>query len=325
VAHPALTGVLLVGGASSRFGSAKALAQLRGQTLAERAWRVLGEACDEVLAVGKAADGLRLPFEVVDDAAASRAPVNGVIAGLRAATHETCVVLPVDCPLVTPGALRSLGECVAVGPQGPLPGAYTRAMLPELERRLALGELSLRGVNPTTSGLPEELFDDVDTPEELAALERPRHALVVGGTGMLAGLTTTLAARGHPVTVVARRPADLGVAQLALDYRDAAGLARGLEHAVAERGPIELAVLWVHTDGPAVPAAVARATAPGGRVLQVFGTRVWPLEGVPAHVAYRQVVLGSIDGRWLADAEIAAGVLAAIDADVPVSIVGDRA
>ena len=183
MAHPALTGVLLVGGASSRFGSPKALAQLRGQTLAERAWRVLGEACDEVLAVGKAADGLRLPFQVVDDAAASRAPVNGVIAGLRAATHETCIVLPVDCPLVTPGALRSLGECAAVAPEGPLPGAYTRAMLPELERRLAQGELSLRGVNPTTSGLPAELFDDVDTPEELEALRNRGTRSSLGAPG----------------------------------------------------------------------------------------------------------------------------------------------
>ena len=90
-------------------------------------------------------------------------------------------------------------------------------------------------------------------------------------------------------------------------------------------GPIELAVLWVHTDGPAVPAVVADATAPGGRVVQVFGTRVWPLDPVPVHVAYRQVLLGSIGGRWLTNTEISDGVLAAIDADEPVRVVGDRA
>ena len=48
-----LTGVLLVGGASTRFGSPKALARFDGETLAERAWRLLGEACDERIAVGK--------------------------------------------------------------------------------------------------------------------------------------------------------------------------------------------------------------------------------------------------------------------------------
>ncbi len=164
----------------------------------------------------------------------------------------------------------------------------------------------------------------MDTPEELAALDQPRHALVVGGTGMLAGVTTALAARGHPVTVIARRPAALGVSQLALDYRDTTALERGLENAVAERGPVELSVLWVHTDGPAAPAAVAEATAPGGRVVQVFGTRIWPLDPVPVHVAYRQVLLGSIGGRWLTNAEISDGVLAAVDADEPVRVVGDR-
>src|SRR5439155_13473476 len=87
VADRALTGVLLVGGASRRFGSPKALARFEGETLAERAWRLLGDACDERIVVGKAADGLELPFPVRDDATDVRAPLAGVVAGLRAATH----------------------------------------------------------------------------------------------------------------------------------------------------------------------------------------------------------------------------------------------
>lgn len=166
-----LTGVLLLGGASSRFGSPKALARFRGETLAERAWRVLAGACDEVIAVGKAADALPLPFPVLDDGASGRAPVHGVVAGLRAATHEVCVVLPVDCPLITPHALRALGEASAVSQTGPLPGAYARAMLPLLEERIARGELSLRGVNEVVLDVDEELLVDVDTPADLARLE----------------------------------------------------------------------------------------------------------------------------------------------------------
>src|SRR5262249_59716770 len=52
VADPGLTGILLVGGTSSRFGSPKELAEYEGETLRDRAWRLLGEACDERLAVG---------------------------------------------------------------------------------------------------------------------------------------------------------------------------------------------------------------------------------------------------------------------------------
>jgi molybdopterin-guanine dinucleotide biosynthesis protein A len=163
------TGILLVGGASERFGSPKALATIGGETLAERGWRTLHEACAEVLAVGKQADALDLPFPVHDDGAEGRAPVHGLIAGLRAASHEVAVVLPVDCPLVTPALLRGLAEAVAVPSTGPLPGAYTRAMLPELERRVAAGELSLRGVNETVVELDERLLANVNTRMDLVA------------------------------------------------------------------------------------------------------------------------------------------------------------
>jgi len=158
-----------VGGASERFGSPKALAPFRGETLAERAWRVVGEACDEVVAVGKNADGLELPFPFLDDGTDERAPVFGVIAGLRAASHDGCVVLPVDCPLATAEALRALVEARAVPQTGPLPGAYTKAMLPDFEARVAAGELSLRGVNPHVVEVDERLLANVNTRMELIA------------------------------------------------------------------------------------------------------------------------------------------------------------
>src|SRR5204862_2227263 len=103
VADHELTGVLLVGGASTRFGSPKALARLDGETLAERAWRLLGEACDERLAVGKG--DLALPFEVLDDEIGVRAPIAGVVGGLRAARHDVSVIVPVDMPWMTADAL----------------------------------------------------------------------------------------------------------------------------------------------------------------------------------------------------------------------------
>ena len=163
----AATGILLVGGASERFGSPKALASFRGETLAARAWRVLGATCDEVLAVGKSADALDLPFPLLDDGAEDRAPVFGVIAGLRASAHDSAVLLPVDCPLVTSALLRDLLDAGAVPQTGPLPGAYSRAVLPQLEERVARGELSLRGVNPIVLEVDESRLLDVDTPTDL--------------------------------------------------------------------------------------------------------------------------------------------------------------
>ena len=170
-----VTGALLVGGASVRFGSPKPLAHFRGETLAARGWRILGEAFPLRLAVGKG--DLELPFDVVVEPFEPRAPIAGVIAGLRAAATEVCVFLPVDCPLVTAELLRGLGEARAVTQSGSLPGAYSKADLPELERRLAAGDFSLRGLNPRILEGDPNLLANVNTPAELSALEEHLTAL----------------------------------------------------------------------------------------------------------------------------------------------------
>ena len=171
-----MTGLLLVGGASSRFGGPKALARLDGETLAELAWRAL-DWCDERLALAKRGDGLALPFPVADDGTDVRAPIAGLAAGLRLARHELCVVLPVDCPRATPELLRALAAAcrdAAVPQTGPLPGAYRRTALPVLERRIDAGELSLRGalaeLDHAVVELDPALLVDVDTPADLRAL-----------------------------------------------------------------------------------------------------------------------------------------------------------
>ena len=174
VARRALTGVLLVGGASRRFGSPKALIELDGETLHDRGRRVLAAACDEVLVVGKAGE---LPFDVLDDGAEVRAPIAGVVAGLRAAAHEVAVFLPVDCPRVTPELVAALGAAcrdAAVPQTGPLPGAWAKSALPLLEQRLREGPLALYRTYADLDVVEVEvdpaLVADVDTPGDLAAL-----------------------------------------------------------------------------------------------------------------------------------------------------------
>jgi molybdenum cofactor guanylyltransferase len=173
VADQGLTGILLVGGASTRFGAPKALARLEGRTLAEIGWATLAF-CDERLAVGKSADDLDLPFPLLDDGTDVRAPLAGVVAGLRAAANELCVVLPVDAPRMTPEALAALADAckdAAVPPTGPLPGAYRRTALPALERALSAGRLSLRdalaGLDTLVIDVECDLLLNVNTPDDL--------------------------------------------------------------------------------------------------------------------------------------------------------------
>jgi molybdopterin-guanine dinucleotide biosynthesis protein A len=177
VARPDLTGILLVGGASTRFGSPKALARLNGETLAERAWRVLGEACAHRLAVGKAEELVELELPVLDDGTEVRAAMAGVVAGLRVAPSEISVVVPVDMPLLTPALLLELAAAcadAAVPQTGPLPGAYRKSALPVLERRLTEGRFALREaldeLDATRLQLDESLLVNVNTKDELRRL-----------------------------------------------------------------------------------------------------------------------------------------------------------
>jgi molybdenum cofactor guanylyltransferase len=157
--RPGLTGILLVGGASSRFGSPKELAEYEGETLGDRAWRLLDEACDERFKVGP--DGLADP---------ATGPVAAIAAGLRAASHEIAVVIPVDMPLLTAAALRLLADAcldAAVAQNGPLPCAVMRRSLPAFET----GERRLRtvldGLDTARVELDAELLLNVNTPADV--------------------------------------------------------------------------------------------------------------------------------------------------------------
>lgn len=160
MANRALTGILLAGGASRRFGSPKSEAVLDGQTLLERAWRLLGDACDERFLVGPG--GLDDP---------GTGPVAAIDAGLRAATHEVAVVIPVDMPLLTVEALHALADAcrdAAVAQHGPLPCALRRSAWRDTgERRLraVLADLDTAAIE-----FDENVLVNVNTPDELARL-----------------------------------------------------------------------------------------------------------------------------------------------------------
>jgi len=166
MADRALTGILLVGGASTRFGSPKALALFDGGTLADRAWRLLDEVCDERLAVGRLREGL--PFPSLADEGTG--PVAAIAAGLRGARHEIAVVIPVDMPRLTVRALMLLANAcrdAAVAQAGPLPCAIARRALPAFET----GERRLRtvldGLDTARVELDDRLLTNVNTPTDL--------------------------------------------------------------------------------------------------------------------------------------------------------------
>jgi molybdenum cofactor guanylyltransferase len=114
---------------------------------------------------------------VLDDETELRAPIAGVVAGLRAARHQLCVVLPVDVPRAGPASLAALADVcadVAVPQTGPLPGAYRKTALPALETALAAGRLSLWSaiseLDVKRIDVDPALLINVNTADDLARL-----------------------------------------------------------------------------------------------------------------------------------------------------------
>jgi hypothetical protein len=163
------------------------------------------------------------------------------------------------------------------------------------------------------------------------------HALVIGGTGMLRGVVLALAREGT-VSVVARTRPDIevlardahAVFPVSVDYRRTGDL----EAALAERAPFTTAVAWIHSDAP--EAALVAARFVRGPFFHVLSSaeadpsrpdsgRRARFEGIPG-ITYHEVILGFVResgrSRWLANSEIARGVLDAVAAARPRVTVG---
>jgi molybdopterin-guanine dinucleotide biosynthesis protein A len=187
-------GVLIAGGAGERFGGPKALARFHGATLVARAHAVLAEACDEVVVV--APESLELPVPArarVPDRIAGAGPLAALVAGLAARPFTCAFALGVDLPLVesvhvrrlldawkddvalvpAPGGhAQPLAAVYAPAARPPLDGAFIegrRALVPAV---MTLGPRLLDDAALAALQIPPGCFDDADTPEELARLER---------------------------------------------------------------------------------------------------------------------------------------------------------
>jgi molybdopterin-guanine dinucleotide biosynthesis protein A len=143
-----ITGVILAGGQSSRFGSNKALALWRGKLLIQHVRDSLSSVFDDILLSTNSPDQymfLKMPT-VID-----RYPNMGPLAGIHAALHHSSkpwiFVVGCDMPAITPDLISFLSsyaqdEFEAVlpwlkaGPE-PLCGLYHKTALAKIEMQLA--------------------------------------------------------------------------------------------------------------------------------------------------------------------------------------------
>ncbi len=180
-------------------------------------------------------------------------------------------------------------------------------------------------------------------------LDSDAHILIIGGTGMLSRASQYFAQYANVMTVIARTPESLGRLRLLLegstaklhlvaqDYNDKQGFSCTIDEAVRLFGVPEKALVWMHTDPPAY--AFAEQLSKYGKAISFFhvlssesanpasdlAMQRKAFDSLPP-VTYHQIVLGfMLNGersRWLVNEEISAGVISAINAGLPSTVVG---
>jgi molybdopterin-guanine dinucleotide biosynthesis protein A len=165
-------GAILAGGKSSRFGSDKAFAELRGATLIEHARAALAGQCDAVIVVGR--DG-----GIPDWPAPGLGPLGGIAAALNHALvhgHGQVLTCGVDS-VGLPADLRArLSPAPAFVASQPVIGLWPAGAAAALATRLSgSGSHSIRAFAADLAASAVELDGDlanINTRADLARLEQ---------------------------------------------------------------------------------------------------------------------------------------------------------
>jgi len=185
---------ILAGGRGERLGGvAKPLVTVAGRRIVDRQLAVLAPIAEEILIVGAPPGIEGVGARLVPDRRPGQGPLAGLEAALQATRADQLIVVAGDLPALSPRALALLVEASpdadavvprVAGRAEPLHARYARRTLAEVRARLDAGEralhrmldhlavawldeVALRAVDPELLTLA-----DVDTPDDLARLER---------------------------------------------------------------------------------------------------------------------------------------------------------
>lgn len=172
------------------------------------------------------------------------------------------------------------------------------------------------------------------------------HALVIGGTGMLADTSLWLVSNGYHVSVIGRNTNRMEclinnatkpslITPLLVDYRDGSLLLKKVREAMKLNGPIELVIAWIHSYADSTLSSISNEISQwqngSWKLFHVLGSRAnltafKEKMGKLDSPQYHQVQLGFMiengHSRWLTKEEISQGVIDSIQQDRFLHIVG---
>ena len=106
-----VTGIILAGGKSSRFGENKALVGFDGIPLIEKVTRVISSIFKEVLIVSNTPEEYEyLGFPIKQDIIKNLGPIGGIYTGLKSIKNPAGFVVACDMPFLSPDLIRHIVE-----------------------------------------------------------------------------------------------------------------------------------------------------------------------------------------------------------------------
>ncbi len=188
-----MTGVILMGGKSRRFGQDKVMATIGDKPLIEHVIEAIAPLMEDIILIGPARPGMR-GVRRVDDLIPDCGPMGGIYTALKTVQTTFCFVFAADMPTINAGLVgymrglaRTQDVIVPVWSGGfePLHAIYNRTVLAVieplvLEKKLRIDrffdQVAVEKVPESVLrryGEPRELFANINTPQDLGRVKRP--------------------------------------------------------------------------------------------------------------------------------------------------------
>ena len=191
-----VTGIVLIGGRSKRFGKDKIFAPINGEPITKKVIDVIQGVFEEVILIGQQRDGLNtLEVKVIADIIPNCGPLGGIYTALKAAKNNYIFVFAADMPFLDIKFIKYMvslaGKHDIIMPvwnKGiePLHAIYNKGLIPIiaslLDRKLLkiaklidredVSVLKVAEDQIRASGEPERMFLNINTPADLETIPR---------------------------------------------------------------------------------------------------------------------------------------------------------
>ncbi len=174
-----MTGFVLIGGKSRRFGKDKVTAQIGDKPLVEHVTDIISPLFDEVILIGHKRERLG-SFRIVEDILPGHGPLGGIYTALSVSPTPHCFVFAADMPNLNRKLIRYMLSAadehdivIPLWSKGrePLHAVYSRRLLPHVRSLLERQVFRIFDIlkDADTMVVPEETIRTFGDPESIFA------------------------------------------------------------------------------------------------------------------------------------------------------------